>query len=197
MKIVLASSNSGKLKEIQQILSPLPFECVPQTTLKIEDIPETGLSFVENAILKARHAAKASQLPAIADDSGLCVEALQGQPGIYSARFAGEKATSEQNIEKLLELMKPYQGEARRARFFATIVLIQHAADPIPIICQAAWEGILLTEPRGKGGFGYDPIFYIPELELTAAELKPELKNQLSHRGKALSQLLHKLQFVY
>lgn len=195
MKIVLASGNAGKLKEIQQILAPFHFECIPQASLQIADIPETGLTFVENALLKARHAAKASQLPAIADDSGLCVDALHGQPGIYSARFAGEKATSEQNIEKLLELMKPFQGEARRARFFATIVLIKEANDPIPLICQAAWEGILLTEPMGKGGFGYDPIFYIPELGLTAAELRPELKNQVSHRGKALSQLIHNLQF--
>lgn len=193
MKIVLASSNAGKLKEIQQILSPLHFECISQASLQIEDIPETGLSFVENALLKARHAAKAAQLPAIADDSGLCVDALEGQPGIYSARFAGENATSEENIQKLLELMKPFQGEARRARFFATLVLIQHATDPIPLICQAAWEGILLTEPRGTGGFGYDPIFYIPELKQTAAELPSDLKNRISHRAKALSKLIKEL----
>lgn len=193
MKIVLASSNAGKLKEIQHIFAPLKFELIPQTALNIEDAEETGLTFVENALLKARHAAKESGLPAMADDSGLCVDALHGQPGIYSARFAGMNAGNQDNIDKLLKLLQPYKDKQRRAHFFCTIVLVRRADDPVPLICQASWTGSVLNAPRGSGGFGYDPIFYIPELNQTAAELSPEIKNRLSHRGKALELLLSML----
>lgn len=197
MKIVLATDNPGKVKEIQALLSNLPITLIPQSTFNVPTIEERGLSFVENAILKARHAAKYSDMPAIADDSGLAVDALGGAPGIYSARYAGPGARAEDNIKKLLMAISGLSEEDRHARFYCAIVFVRHYHDPIPIICQAQWEGQLLTKPVGQGGFGYDPIFFIPQLNCTAAELSPEQKNALSHRAQALTKFIQKLKLLY
>lgn len=192
-KVVMASSNPGKLREINQILGGLGMEVVPQSDFNVPDAEETGLSFVENAILKARHAAQLSGLPAIADDSGLEVDALQGAPGIYSARYSGPGATDEKNLQKLLEELKNIPEGERSARFQCLIVFMTHANDPTPLICQGTWEGRILFEPKGEGGFGYDPIFYVPSEDCASAELAPEVKNRLSHRGQALTRLLEAL----
>lgn len=190
----MASSNPGKLREMNQILGGLGIEVVPQSDFKVPDAEETGLSFVENAILKARHAAKLTGLPAIADDSGLEVDALQGAPGIYSARFSGPGATDEKNLQKLLEELKDVPEGERTARFQCLMVFMSHADDPTPLICQGTWEGRILSEPRGTGGFGYDPVFYVPSEKCASAELAPEVKNRLSHRGQALKKLVAALQ---
>jgi XTP/dITP diphosphohydrolase len=192
-KIVLASNNKGKVREFGQMLSTINLEVLPQATFNIEDADETGLTFVENAIIKARHASAIAGLPAIADDSGLEVDFLNGAPGIYSARYSGEGATDEKNLLKLLEALKNVPEEKRTARFQCVLVYMRHAEDPTPLICQGTWEGRIITEPQGENGFGYDPIFYVPEYNCTSAQLKSEQKNKLSHRGIALAALVKKL----
>ena len=189
-KIVLASNNAGKVREINQLLSDADIEVVPQSDFNIPDADETGFTFVENAIIKARQAAELSGLPAIADDSGLEVDALNGAPGIYSARFSGEGATDEKNLLKLLEDIKDVPEAKRTARFQCLMVYMQHALDPTPIICQGTWEGVITFAPQGENGFGYDPVFFVPTHKCTSAELSPETKNQLSHRGQALQKII-------
>jgi len=189
-RIVLASGNKGKVREINQILAGLDLEVVPQTEFDVPEIAETGLTFVENAILKARNAAQHTGLPAIADDSGLEVDALKGAPGIYSARYAGEGASDEQNLTKLLNTLEGVAEAERTARFQCLLVYMAHELDPTPIICQGTWEGRITTAPQGENGFGYDPVFYVPSHDCTSAELSAEEKNRLSHRGQALQLLL-------
>jgi len=189
-KIVLASNNKGKVREFGEMLSTLNMEVVPQATFNIEDADETGLTFIENAIIKARHASAIAGLPAIADDSGLEVDFLKGAPGIYSARYSGEGATDEKNLLKLLEALKDVPEEKRTARFQCVLVYMQHENDPTPLICQGTWEGVILTEPQGENGFGYDPIFYVPTHKCSSAQLGAKEKNKLSHRGQALKMLL-------
>ena len=192
-RIVLASNNAGKIREINQLLENSGIEVLPQAQFDIEDAIEDGLTFVENAIIKARHAAKHSGLPAIADDSGIEVDALNGAPGIYSARFAGEGSSDEENLLKLLNALKHVPDEQRSARFQCLMVYMRHAEDPTPIICQGTWEGRILTAPQGENGFGYDPVFFVPEQNCSSAELDAATKNSLSHRGKALQQLVKRL----
>lgn len=192
-KIVLASNNRGKVREIGQLLAGLDIEVAPQAEFGVEDIEETGLSFVENALLKARNAARHTGLPAIADDSGLEVDALNGAPGIYSARYAGNDASDEDNLKKLLDELNRLGEVPRTARFQCLMVYLRHALDPTPIICQGTWEGVIVDTPAGSNGFGYDPVFYVISDKCTAAQLDPERKNSLSHRGQALTQLLDKL----
>lgn len=192
--IVLASSNKGKVREINQVLAGLDMVVRPQGEFDVIDAEETGLTFVENAILKARNAAQHTGLPAIADDSGLEVDALAGAPGIYSARFAGEGASDQANLEKLLEALQGTPEEKRTARFQCLMVYMRHANDPTPLICQGSWEGRILTAARGSNGFGYDPVFYVPTHDCSSAELPAETKNQLSHRGQALRKLVAALQ---
>ena len=189
-RIVLASNNAGKVREIGQLLSAQDIEVLPQSEFGIPEVDETGLTFVENAILKARHAAHLAGLPAIADDSGIEVDALNGAPGIYSARFAGIGASDNENLQKLLEELKDVPEAERTARFQCLMVYMRHDNDPTPIICQGTWEGRILIEPRGSGGFGYDPVFYVPTHDCASAELSPEEKNRLSHRGQAIRQLV-------
>lgn len=193
-KVVLATGNKKKVEELNALLADLNYAVVPQSEFNVESVPETGTTFVENAIIKARHAARITGLPAIADDSGIEVDALLGRPGVYSARYAGEDASDQDNLEKLLEEMNGVPPVLRTARYWCVLVYMRHADDPTPIICQASWEGSLATEPSGENGFGYDPIFNVPDLDCTAAELEPATKNRLSHRGKALSQLAKALQ---
>jgi len=191
--IVLASNNAGKVREINQLLAPAGISVRPQSELGIDEAEETGLSFVENAILKARHAARASGLAAIADDSGLEVDALDGAPGIYSARYAGPGADDRTNCDKLLAALDGVPEAERGARFQCVMVYLRHALDPTPLICQGTWEGRILHAPRGANGFGYDPVFLVPGLDRSAAELDADTKNRLSHRGQALSQLARRL----
>ncbi len=193
-KIVLATANPGKLRELQAVLAGLDFEIVPQSAFGVPEVEETGLTFIENALLKARNAAFYTGLPALADDSGLAVDALGGVPGIYSARYAGAGAGDRANIGKLLAELDGVPAERRTARFVCVLALLHHPADPTPLICQGSWEGTILTEPRGEGGFGYDPIFFVPGEQRTAAELEPAVKNQISHRGQALVLLRRYLQ---
>jgi XTP/dITP diphosphohydrolase len=192
-KIVLASGNVGKVREINQLLSDSGFEVVPQSDFGVPEAEETGLTFVENAILKARNATMHTGLPAIADDSGLEVDVLGGKPGIYSARFAGAEASDEQNLEKLLAEMRDVPDGQRTARFQCLMVCMQHAEDPTPLTCQGTWEGSILHEARGTHGFGYDPVFLVPEEGCSSAELDPGTKNNLSHRAKAMECLVEKL----
>lgn len=187
-RIVLATSNPGKVKEIQPILKSYGLIAIPQTELAISDVEETGLSFVENALIKARHAAQLTNLPTIADDSGLEVVALNGRPGIYSARYAGKNASSEQNIEKLLKEMSEISN--RKAFFRCALVYLKNANDVSPIICQSEWEGSILFEPQGIEGFSYDPIFYVPTHHCSSAQLNTNEKNIISHRGKALFEMM-------
>lgn len=189
-RIVLASGNVGKLREFQQMLGGADIEFVTQRSLGVSDADETGLSFVENAILKARHASALTGLPALADDSGIEVDALRGQPGIYSARYAGVGATDQQNNDKLLAALADVPIEQRGARFQCVIVFMRHAEDPMPFISQGTWEGRILHAPSGANGFGYDPLFYVPTHGCASAELEPAIKNSISHRGQALRQLL-------
>lgn len=193
LQAVLASNNPGKLREMSEILSELRMEVISQSAFKVPEVAETGLSFVENALIKARNAARHTGLAAIADDSGLEVDALDGQPGIHSARYAGPNATDQENLEKLLENLKKVPEKPPSARYQCVIVYMRHWQDPTPYICQGTWEGQIISTPQGSGGFGYDPIFYLPEHHCTAAELSPEEKNRLSHRGKALRVLLDAL----
>lgn len=192
-ELVLASNNPGKVREFNELLSNLDLHVRPQAELGVDEAEETGLTFVENAILKARNAAEHTGLGAIADDSGLEVDALKGAPGIYSARFAGKGASDEENLRKLLAEMADVPEQDRRARFQCVLVYMLHAEDPTPLICQGTWEGRILTEPRGDNGFGYDPVFFVPAEEKSAAQLPAEIKNRLSHRGQALRLLLEKL----
>ena len=189
-EIVLASSNQGKVREINQLLAGLDLRVKPQTDFGVPDIEETGLTFVENAILKARNAAQHTGLPAIADDSGIEVDALRGAPGIYSARYAGEGASDRANLEKLLGELGDLPEEKRTARFQCLMVYMRHPDDPTPLICQGTWEGRILPTLQGEEGFGYDPLFYVPDEGCSAAELPAERKNTLSHRGQALQCLL-------
>lgn len=191
--IVLASNNAGKLAEFNQLLSTIKLKIVAQDTLNIGAAQETGLSFVENAILKARHASAQAQLPAIADDSGLEVDYLRGAPGIYSSRYAGTHGDDAANNHKLLEALAGVAEPARTARFQCLLVYMRHAADPTPLICQGTWEGRILTAPLGTNGFGYDPLFFVPERQCSAAQLDPQEKNRLSHRARAMTSLLAKL----
>lgn len=192
-RIVLATGNNGKVAELSQMLACLDIEVVPQTAFAVPEIEETGLTFVENALLKARNAAKHSGLPAIADDSGLEVDALNGAPGIYSARFAGPDASDEDNNAKLLTELADVTDAERAARFQCVLVYLRHENDPVPLICQGSWEGTILHTPQGENGFGYDPLFYIASEGCSSAELPAEQKNQLSHRAQALRQLITKL----
>jgi XTP/dITP diphosphohydrolase len=193
-RIVLASSNPGKVREINQLLAGLNIEVVPQSQFGVPDIEETGLSFVENALLKARNAAQHTGLPAIADDSGIEVDALNGAPGIYSARYAGVGASDQQNLDKLLAELKDVPQNLRSARFQCLMVYLRHAADPTPLICQGTWNGRILLAAQGVNGFGYDPVFYVPTHDCSSAQLPPEVKNSLSHRGQALRNLLAALE---
>jgi XTP/dITP diphosphohydrolase len=189
-KVVLASGNKGKVREFGEILAGADIAIVPQNELGVPEADETGLTFVENAILKARNAAHHTGLPAIADDSGLEVDALKGAPGIYSARYAGVGAGDQANLQKLLADMQDVAAAARTARFQCVLVYMEHEFDPTPVICQGSWEGVIAFEPHGDGGFGYDPVFFVPEHNATVAELPSELKHDLSHRGQALRKLL-------
>lgn len=193
--IVLASSNPGKLAEIRAILAPTGVEVRPQDELEVAEADETGQTFVENAIIKARNAARATALPALADDSGLCVDAFNGAPGVRSARYAGAGASDADNTALLLDNMADVPGDRRGARFQCIIVLMRHAGDPTPVICQGTWEGSIQTGPTGSNGFGYDPVFHVPTHGCSAAELDSETKNRLSHRGRALAELKERLPF--
>lgn len=193
-KIVLASGNAKKVAELQSLLGKLGMSVVPQTELGVTDADETGTTFVENAIIKARHAAQITGLPAIADDSGLAVAALDGRPGVYSARFAGPGATDQQNLELLLEQMQQVPEGQRQATFWCVLVYMRHADDPTPLICTGHWQGEITLAPEGEHGFGYDPVFRVPEAGKTAAELTPAEKNRHSHRASALHQLQQLLQ---
>ncbi|MFI4967962.1 MAG: RdgB/HAM1 family non-canonical purine NTP pyrophosphatase [Gammaproteobacteria bacterium] len=189
-KVVLATGNAGKVRELAAMLQGLNIEVIPQTALQVREAEETGLTFIENALLKARNAAEQTGLPAIADDSGLEVDALQGAPGIHSARYAGPQASDQQNLEKLLAAMQDLPDLARSARFRCVIVYLKHAKDPAPLVAEGVWEGSILRAPKGTNGFGYDPVFWVAEKGCTSAELPPEVKNRLSHRGQALSRLI-------
>lgn len=193
MRIVLATGNPGKIREFRELLAPLQIDVVPLADFTRESAAETGLSFIENAILKARFAARESGLPAIADDSGLEVDGLHGAPGIYSARYAGEHASDEDNLQKLLATVRPMDAAARTARYQCALAFMRWHTDPSPLICQASWEGRIVLEPRGDGGFGYDPIFEVAGDSRTAAELSSLEKHRISHRAKALHAMLEML----
>ena len=189
MKLVLASSNQGKLGELRELLGGDGIELIPQTALGVADADETAGTFVENALLKARNAALATGLPALGDDSGICVDALGGAPGLYSARYSGRHGDAQANIDKLLGALKDVPEAERGAQFYAVIVLLRHADDPQPVIAEGIWRGRILHEPRGAGGFGYDPVFFDPLHGQSAAEMASSLKNRISHRGLALAAL--------
>jgi XTP/dITP diphosphohydrolase len=204
MKLVLASSNQGKLAELRDLLGDADIDLHAQSEFGVEDAEETGLTFVENAILKARHASRATGLPALGDDSGLCVDALNGAPGLYSARYSGVHGDNAANIAKLLDMLRDVPEMQRSARFVCVLAMLRHADDPQPLIAQGVWEGRILFAPRGDGGFGYDPVFFDPDVfgpdvfgpdvfgprrGMGAAELEASLKNRISHRGRALAQL--------
>lgn len=185
-RIVLASNNSGKVREFGQLLRGCSIDIQPQSAFGVTEVEETGLSFVENAIIKARHAASVSGLPAMADDSGIEVDVLVGAPGVYSARFAGPQSSDQANNDKLLAELKDVPEQRRGARFQCVIVFMRHVDDPMPVICTGTWEGRILFEPSGINGFGYDPLFYVPTHGCASAKLPPEVKNQISHRAQAL-----------
>jgi XTP/dITP diphosphohydrolase len=187
-RLVLASSNAGKLREMRDLLAPLDIEVVPQSELGVPDAEEPHRTFVENALGKARNAARHAGLPALADDSGICAAALGGEPGVHSARFGGEPRSDARNNARLVELLK--ERVDRRAHYYCVVVLVRHAEDPEPLIAEGRWYGEIIDVPRGTGGFGYDPHFFLPSLGITAAELDPARKNALSHRGKALARLI-------
>lgn len=193
MKLVLASGNAGKLAEFRTLLGDAGWDVRPQSEFGIGDAEETGLSFIENAILKARHAARASGLPALADDSGLCVDALDGAPGLYSARYAGAHGDAAANIDKLLGQLRDVEPARRTARFVCVLALLRHAEDPTPVIAQGEWEGRILSTPRGNHGFGYDPVFLVPEHDASAAQLEPALKHRISHRAQAMAALRERI----
>ena len=191
-KIILASNNKGKIREFNAMLDGV-YEVVSMSDMNVEEVLETGLTFVENALIKARNASEQSGLPALADDSGIVVDALNGEPGIYSARYAGNHGDDEANTQKLLEEMQAIPNGKRTGRFWCAIVFVEHANDPTPIVIQRGWEGEILREKVGENGFGYDPIFHVPTHGCASAELAPEIKNAISHRGKALTALLKEL----
>ena len=190
-KLVIASSNAGKLREIRHLLEPLGIEVLPQSQFKVSEVDEPHRTFIENAIVKARHACEQTGLPSLADDSGICVNALNGQPGVLSARYSGEPKSDERNNLKLIDALSSQAD--RRAHYYCVMVLLRHAEDPQPIIADGSWHGEILPDKRGEGGFGYDPHFYLPDLGKTAAELPMEQKNRISHRGQALARLLSRL----
>ncbi|MBD3639914.1 MAG: RdgB/HAM1 family non-canonical purine NTP pyrophosphatase [Marinobacter sp.] len=192
-QLVIASNNKGKIAELTDLLAPLGLTPIAQGELGVGEAEEPAVTFVENAILKARHAARETGLPALADDSGIAVDALGGLPGVRSARFAGEDATDQDNVEALLDVLKDIPDDERGAQFHCVLVYLRHADDPTPIICHGRWPGRILHEPRGSGGFGYDPIFLAPEHNCSAAELSRSEKGRIGHRGRALSQLLEHL----
>ncbi|MPS47392.1 RdgB/HAM1 family non-canonical purine NTP pyrophosphatase [Methylobacillus sp.] len=191
-KLVIASGNQGKLKEIQALLAPLSIEVLPQSALNVPEAEEPFVTFIENALAKARHASRHTGLPALADDSGICVNALQGAPGVHSARYAGEPKSDERNNQKLLQSLDGVHD--RHAYYYCVMVLVRHADDPQPLIAEGAWHGEILTAPRGSGGFGYDPLFLDAKTGQTAAELSAEIKNRISHRGHALAKLVQQLE---
>ncbi|EKO3966945.1 XTP/dITP diphosphatase [Vibrio fluvialis] len=193
-KIVLATGNQGKVREMADLLADFGFDVVAQSEFNVSEVAETGTTFIENAIIKARHAAKETGLPAIADDSGLEVDYLGGAPGVYSARYAGEDASDQQNLEKLLDAMKDVSEAQRSARFHCVLVLMRHENDPTPLVCHGKWEGRILTQAHGSNGFGYDPIFFVPEENCASAQLEPMRKKQLSHRGQALKKLFQAIE---
>jgi XTP/dITP diphosphohydrolase len=188
-RLVVATGNAGKLAELRQLLAGLPLELLAQSELGIGDVAETGASFVENALIKARHASAASGLPALADDSGLLVDALKGAPGLHTARFAGPQATATDNIAKLLDELDNVREASRGAHFHCVLALLRHPEDPAPLIASGSWHGRILEAPQGDGGFGYDPVFFDPEYGMSAAEMPAEIKNRISHRGRALAAL--------
>jgi XTP/dITP diphosphohydrolase len=192
-KIALATTNAGKIREFTALFAKLPYSFVDQTQLGIASCEETGLTFVENAIIKARHLATHWQLPVIADDTGLVIDALHGRPGVYSARYAGPSAISQDNVAKVLQEMQNVPQEQRTAHFCCVIVYLRDAEDPAPLICQGRWDGAILTEARGSNGFGYDPIFFVPSHACAAAELSLEVKNNISHRATAMRQLVDEM----
>lgn len=194
MQVVLASNNPGKIRELQAALLPLDYKLISQAASGVGEIAETGLTFVENALIKARHVCQEAKLPAIADDSGLVVPSLQGQPGIYSARYAGPNASAQDNIKKLLCELQHTPDHQRDAYFYCVLVYLKHADDPMPVICQGIWHGKILTAPQGVDGFGYDPIFYVSGENKSAAELSIATKNQISHRGQAMQGLIKLLE---
>ena len=189
-KIVLASSNSGKLREIQAVLNQQRYQLIKQSEFNVPDVAETGTTFVENAIIKARHAAELTGLPALADDSGIEVDFLQGAPGVYSARYAGQHGDNDANNAKLLQELKGVADDQRSARFQCVIIYMRHAQDPMPLICEGTWEGRILHEPSGVNGFGYDPLFFVPTHGCSSADLDPAEKNKISHRAQALQKLI-------
>ncbi|MBQ4832856.1 RdgB/HAM1 family non-canonical purine NTP pyrophosphatase [Pseudoalteromonas sp. MMG010] len=189
--LVLATGNRGKVDELASMLSPLNINVVPQSEFNVGEVAETGTTFVENAIIKARHAAKITSMPAIADDSGLEVDGLNGAPGVYSARYSGDDASDQQNIDKLMHELG--DNPVRSARFWCVLVFMRHSEDPTPLICSASWEGEITLKQHGEGGFGYDPVFFIPELNCTSAQLSKSQKNAISHRAQALAKLLDAL----
>lgn len=191
-KLVIATGNAGKLREIRQLLAPLAVEVLPQSDFAVPEAEEPYCTFIENALAKARHASLHTGLPALADDSGICVDALQGAPGVYSARYAGEPRSDARNNEKLLTAMTGHSN--RHAHYYCVIVLVRHAEDPQPLIAEGLWQGEIMTAPRGDGGFGYDPVFLDAKTEKTGAELPLEIKNRISHRGQALTRMLHMLE---
>ncbi|MCW0452674.1 RdgB/HAM1 family non-canonical purine NTP pyrophosphatase [Xanthomonas sacchari] len=193
MKLVLASSNAGKLEELHALLDDVGVELIAQSTLGVSDADETGLTFVENALLKARHAARVTGLPALADDSGICVDALHGAPGLYSARYAGEHGNAQANIDKLLDALRDVPDAQRGAHFYCVLVLLRHAEDPQPLLVEGRWRGRIAHARAGTGGHGYDPVFLDPEHGQTAAEMPLALKNRISHRALALQQLKQRL----
>lgn len=195
-KIVLASNNSGKIKEIREMLQPFSINLISQSDFNISEIEETGLTYVENAIIKARHASKHSKLPALADDSGISVDALNGEPGVHSARYAGKNASNLEKIDKLLSALKDVPEEKRSASFHCVIALLKNEKDPAPIICHGTWKGKIAFSPKGEKGFGYDPIFHVPEYDCSAAELDLTIKNKISHRAKALNQFINLLKLT-
>ena len=190
-KIVIASGNPGKLREIGRILEPLGLNVVPQSDFGVPECPEPHVTFIENCLAKARHAALHTGLPALADDSGICVDALNGAPGVYSARYAGEPKSDQRNNEKLIEALNNEPN--RKAHYYCVIVLVRHPDDPQPLIAEGSWHGEIIDTPRGENGFGYDPYFLLPELGKTGAELEPDRKNAISHRGQALAALVNRL----
>ncbi len=192
-QIVIASGNPGKIREFRQLFANSSFNIIPQSDFDVPDIEETGLSFMENALLKARNASRHTLRPAIADDSGIIVDALNGDPGVYSARYAGKGASDQENVQKLIDNVKTLPDDKRGAYFICVIIYVRYAEDPVPLITQGTWEGIAITEPKGTNGFGYDPIFYLPAHGCTSAELEPETKDRLSHRGQALRALIDNL----
>ena len=196
-QILLASNNLGKIREVREILAEHYLAVIPQSDLNIADAAETGLTFVENAIIKARHAARLSRLPALADDSGLEVDALNGAPGVFSARYAGSGATDADNNAKLIQTLHGIPHNQRTARFRCVMAYLRHADDPSPVIAEGIWEGVMLDVPRGSEGFGYDPYFFVPDKECTSAELSLEIKNRLSHRGQALRRMAAELMRIH